>query len=481
MICNQLRGPILTAAAGLALFGGTVAVAAPSIPSSLSPNLEEGEPPATGASSADSTHEATPVSEMDDRFERSMPLGGASLVWQERRRLRATLDGEQGTFGTAVAMDGSTAVVGAHRHDHLRREQAGAAYVYERPGGAWRMEQRLVAKSPREGDFFGHSVAVGGDTILVGASRHDAAGRDDAGAVYVFERDGGSWRQRQKLAASDVHPHDHFGKTLAIDGNTALVGAPGGLGARPQRPGAAYIFTRDGSEWREREQLHPADALGDEDVHFGSSVDIDGETAVVGARFADRAGAGNVGAAYVFARNGGDWTAVEKLGPDTPTQDQRFGAAVAVEGATLFVGAPGEDGDRDDAYDGGAVRVYSRGPDGWDAEQKLVPSEPDSEGNFGRSLAVDGKMVAVGAPSADRGETVAAGAASVYVRTAGAWRRHRTLEPSGIREHSHNFGTSLALGPYNLVGGSDRFEVGTSSEGRGMAHVFRLACAVDGG
>src|SRR5690606_6669767 len=167
-------------------------------------------------------------------------------------------------FGWSVALDGDTALVGAPREDD-GGSNAGAAYVFVRGGGVWSQQAKLVAGDAQLGDQLGWSVAFDGDTALVGANGEDGAGTD-AGAAYVFVRSGASWEQQAKLMAVDAETNDQFGLSVALDGDTALVGAYG----ESAFAGAAYVFVRSGGGWSEQCKLVAGDAQsGDQ---FGWSV-----------------------------------------------------------------------------------------------------------------------------------------------------------------------------------------------------------------
>ena len=155
--------------------------------------------------------------------------------------------------------------------------------------------EKLLASDGAAGDSFGTYVSVDGDTAVIGARNDDDNGHN-SGAVYVFVRNGGVWTEQQKLLASDGVAGDQFGWSVSVDGNTAVIGAPFAEG-----DGAAYVFVRNGSVWSEQQKLFASDGLA---VDFGWSVSVDGDTAVIG----DDEAHDYTGAAYVFVRSGGVWS-----------------------------------------------------------------------------------------------------------------------------------------------------------------------------
>ena len=244
-------------------------------------------------------------------------------------------------FGYSVAFSGETALVGAPYHDTTGKVSAGAAYVFTRSGGLWTEQAQLIAGDGAAGDRFGHWVALSGETALVGAPYHDTAGKVSAGAAYVFTRSGGLWTEQAQLIAGDGAAEDKFGYSVALSGETALVGAPNHATKGLENAGAAYVFTRSGGSWPQQAQKIAGDiATGDQ---FGFSVALFGETALVGAKFHDTAGKVGAGAAYVFSRSGGSWTEQAQLfGWDGAAGDD-FGFSVALSGGTALIGAPRHD------------------------------------------------------------------------------------------------------------------------------------------
>ncbi|MHC4460927.1 MAG: FG-GAP repeat protein [Planctomycetota bacterium] len=205
-------------------------------------------------------------------------------------------------FGEAVSIDGDWAIVGARDEDSngLLR---GAAYMIHWDGANWVEQQRLEASDKSNLDSFGYSVSISGNYAIVGAYLGDKnGGPSDSGTAYIFHWDGLSWNEKIELSASDAEDEDHFGNSVSIDGNYAIIGAyfddDNGYGS-----GSAYIFKRDGNEpnnWSEQAKIMASD--GSDGAAFGCSVSLDGDYAIAGA-FGQDSG----GAAYVFKRDGASW------------------------------------------------------------------------------------------------------------------------------------------------------------------------------
>lgn len=201
---------------------------------------------------------------------------------------------------------------------------AGSAYVFDRHGDTWIEQAYLTASDGAPGDEFGISVAVSGQTIIVGA-KGDADKGEDSGSAYVFVQDGAAWVEEAKILAEDGREGDQFGASVAIIGNIAVVGAPGA--------DAAYIFWYDGDKWTEEAKL-----IGENEGDlFGVSVSISGDYVVVGAPKADGSGA-----MYVFKFDGSEWILEGKVAPKEATLGQDFGRSVSISGPVILSGAPGD-------------------------------------------------------------------------------------------------------------------------------------------
>jgi hypothetical protein len=235
-----------------------------------------------------------------------------------------------------VDLDGDTIIAGADLAMVSGNTDQGAAYVFTRGGGRWSQLQKLTAAGKAE-DAFGEAVAVGGDTIFVGASQADSREHTDQGMVYVFIRSGGRWSLQQKLESADRWSYEYFGSDVVIDGDTALVGSHMAWNNGNYAQGSVYAFVRSGTTWSQQQELVASD--GTEQANFGSSMALEGNTAVIGAMLAPVNGQKEIGAAYIFSRQSGKWSESVKLTADDASERDRFGVAVGVAGETAVVGA----------------------------------------------------------------------------------------------------------------------------------------------
>ncbi len=351
-----------------------------------------------------------------DQSDNSAPVAGAAYVftrsgtvWSQQAYLKASNTDARDCFGWYVAISGNTLVVAADDEDSnatgVNGNQsdnsaggAGAAYVFTRNGTEWKQEAYIKASNAGAGDDFGFSMAISGDTLVVGADKEDSnatginGNQSDnsapvAGAAYVFTRTGTTWSQQAYLKASNTDTVDSFGWSVAISGDTLVVGAEGedsnatGINGDQSNnsaagAGAAYVFTRSGMTWSQQAYLK-ASNTGVNDG-FGWSVAIFGDTLVVGALREDSNAtgingdqsdnsAGNAGAVYVFTRSGTMWSQQAYLKASNTRDFGAFGFSIVISGNTLVVGAieegsnaTGINGDQSDnsAVNAGAVYVF---------------------------------------------------------------------------------------------------------------------------
>jgi hypothetical protein len=264
---------------------------------------------------------------------------GGTDQWGQLRKLTASDADDGDQFGAAVAIRGGHALIGAFRNDDAGTD-SGAAYIFGQDHGGvdqWGEVRKLTAADAMAGDQFGRAVALGDGTALVGAFRTDDNGTD-SGSVYVFEQDRGgadAWGQASELHASDAQAGDYFGWSVGLDGMNAIVGAYG-EDDNGTNAGAAYLYTQVFGTWFQIAKLEPRDA-GAED-RFGYSVDIEGDLALVGAP----GSADDTGAAYLFGRNQGgqnQWGQIARYTAADLGAGDEFGNAVSLSGVASLLGA----------------------------------------------------------------------------------------------------------------------------------------------
>ena len=226
-------------------------------------------------------------------------------------------------FGASVALSGDTALIGAWGATVNGQGSAGKAYIFTRSGGSWSQPTVLSDPDTTYENYFGTSVALSGDTALIGAPSTTVGGQDYAGVVYIYTLSGGSWSQQTVLHDPNPANGDNFGTSLALSGNTALVGDPNKT-VGPESAGAAYVYTGSGASWTQQAQLSASDPSGAD--HFGASVALSGNTALVGAFDKTVAGQNYAGAAYIYGRSGANWTQQAELSDPDAASGDTFGS-----------------------------------------------------------------------------------------------------------------------------------------------------------
>jgi len=325
--------------------------------------------------------------------------------------------------------------------------------------------ERLINSPERfVGEGFGTAVAISGDTAVVGAySANTMMGGVGKGAAYVFTRSGTNWTLSAKLVAADGALFDGFGSRVAIDGETVVVGASGSVGGQ----GAVYVFARSAEGWAQQSKLTVPDARGD--AGFGGAVAITGDTLVGGAMFDSDGVRVHSGSVYVFRRIDGAWVREAKLLPATGEMSA-FGAALAAEGDTIVIGAPEDDAR---ALNAGRAHVFTRSGSVWSLQAELVAEDARMLDYFGYSVALSGDSVIVGSPRNAR-KGVSSGAAYVFSRTAGVWSQQARLVAAD-GDSGDMAGNSVAICGDTAVVGANGVSGIYGAGGSGAAYVFTRA------
>jgi hypothetical protein len=444
---------------------------------------------------------------------------------EQRDYLKASNTDAGDYFGYSVAVSGNTAVIGAPKEasnavgvngaqDDDSAPWAGAAYVMVRDAdGNWSQQAYLKASNAEFNDYFGGSVAISGDTIVVGANNECGSSKgvngnqaDNsfgyAGAAYVFVRSGTSWSQQAYLKASNSMVYGNFGYSVAITGDTIVVGSPmesndaSGVNSSQvgttASSGAAYVFTRSNNNWTQQVYIK-ASNTGAED-RFGQSVAISGGTIVVGAPEEDSAASGingnqanessyNAGAAYVFAYTAGNWAQQAYLKASNNGLEDYFGSAVAISADTIVVGAPREDSNasgvggtqaNESSVNSGAAYVFTRANTLWTQQAYMKASNTGDSDLFGTAVVVSGDKIVVGAPQESSNATgingnqaddsaFQSGAAYQFLRSGTAWTQHAYLKASNtgggnpydvLPIQGDYFGSSLSIDAGTLLVGA---------------------------
>ena len=355
-------------------------------------------------------------------------------------------------LGGSVAIDGDVAVAGALSGNN----GAGAAYVYERIDGTWVETAKLVSSDPGANELFGKSVAVAGDTIVVGEQRDQDAGVGK-GAVHVFARNGGVWSHAAKLVASPRVSNGEFGCDVAISGDTIAVGSYGYGGYA----GGAYVFQRVGSSWAQQAVIGSPSS----GAHaLGWSLDIDGDTLLIGCHEDDALGSDS-GAAYVYTRSGEAWSYRQQLVASDGAANDYFGRSVAIGGGVALIGANADD---DLGNWSGAAYLFKGSGSSWAQAEKILPSDGAAQDEFGFAVAFDGQSAVIGAQKTSQ-LGAATGRAYLYTYDGTGLTEVRALSASDAAADAY-YGAAVAVSGNSCLIGA--YSASPVVENSGEAYIY---------
>ena len=328
-------------------------------------------------------------------------------------------------------------------------------------------EVKLAASDGAANHRFSESIAIYGDTIVVGAPGSSVGGVNQ-GAAYVYVRDGSNWVLQQKLTASDGAVGDRFGTAVAIFGDTVIVGAPfDDVGSTSTNHGSAYVFVRNGTNWTEVQHLIPSNSQLD--AHFGFSVALYGDKMVIGAPRHIQTIINpqrRTGVAYSFIKSGASWVEQQILTPSDSTLDnERFGDRVTMSSDTVVVSSP------EKSINGniiqGIVSVFVSNGGSWTEQAVLTANDAR---NFGRGITITGDVLIVGAPTSTA-QFSNQGAAYVFARTGTSWAQQQKLTASDALA-SAGFGYAVSMIGNTVVIGAWTMNIGANNL-QGAAYIFR--------
>ena len=331
-----------------------------------------------------------------------------SVGYPAEKEVMLIADDAEGQAQMCADVFRGTVIVGVHSH-------VGLAKIYERNGGEWEEKFDLIAKDGDK-DNFGFSVAINGplgrggaNIAIVGAPQHDGTA-DDSGGAYIFTKSGGDWKQRAKLVPKDLGRSDAFGYVVFVRKNTIVVGAPGHTHNGIRFAGAAYVFARQGERWVEQAKLTADDAAQSD--RFGHSVALSGNTIVVGAPLHDTDRGADTGAAYVFTLAGGTWKQEAKLTIKSARKADQLGFGVATSGKVAVLGTKARD---EGQRASGAAYAFVLTGGVWEEKNQVVPLIPIKDGFFGFWVAMSENTVVVSAHSKPKGGPGLADGAAAFV------------------------------------------------------------------
>ena len=397
------------------------------------------------------------------------PYMDENITTTQVQKLLESDGGEFYLFGYSVSIDGDYAIIGTYKQ--LNTDTA-SAYIFKKNSeGIWSQVQTLTASDTAIVPTFGSCVSISDNYAIVGAFGENSY----AGKAYIFKKeDNGTWSKTQEINASDAASEDYFGKTISIDGDYAIVGASGkDLNDTQTDTGAAYIFYKESDgTWSQVQKITASDAVKDDS--FGSSVSIDGDYAVVGARKKDvNDTLTGTGATYIFHKeNDGTWSQVQELNASDAEKNDYFGSSVSIDGDYIVVGANGKDASDEETDTGVAYIFHKDSNETWSQTQEIIASNAAKDDYFGKSVSLDKDTIVVGAYKKNNYE----GNAYIFQKdTNGTFLQKDILNASDKHEDSY-FSYSVAISDgYVIVGayGDDRETMSGSS------YIFKITHDID--
>ncbi|MDF1592228.1 MAG: hypothetical protein P1P89_11980 [Desulfobacterales bacterium] len=322
-------------------------------------------------------------------------------------------------------------------------------------------EYKITAGDATAYDHFGNSVSISVDYAIVGAKFDQPY---YSGSAYIFKRDGTSWIEQTKITPSDTPSHYHrFGWSVSVSGDYAIVGAPHDDHAGDQS-GSAYIFKREGTTWTEQTKLIGSDVVATD--YFGYSVSISGDYAIVGAWEFDGGRYRYSGSAYIFKRDGTSWTEQAKLKPSDAGAGDMFGYSVSISGNYVLVGAYGNN---DAGSNSGSAYIFKREGEAWAQQAKITASDAGYIDLFGKSVSISGDYAIIGADW-DSDFAVKSGSAYIFKREGTIWTQQTKITASDASEYDY-FGNSVSISDgIAVVGAYGNDDAGSDS---GSAYIFK--------
>ncbi len=376
--------------------------------------------------------------------------------WMQTAKLIA-IDGEPlDNFGKTVSLSGDRALIGSYNHNL----DLGSAYVFDLVASSWTQTTQLNASDGFSDDFFGSSgIALSGDRIFIGASG-DNDNDNNSGSIYTFDFAANTWSETTKILAEiDSAYNDFFGASVSLFGNRALIGAPNDQLGNSTITGSAYIFDWVGGHWKLSQKLLPNPSVLVN--NFGSSVSLDNNRALIGARGVDLS---NSGAAFFYKYDGNTWSTEASF--SVGGSSAAFGSSVSLSGNFALIGAPLDD---DKGENAGAVYIYAFDSQNWSQLEKLTPLEIEFGDNFGSSVSLSGFKALIGAPLDDY-NGINAGAVYVFAEVETGFATQEAKLMSTLFGAGDRFGEAVSLNGTNaLIGARGDDDLGTDA---GAAYII---------
>ena len=326
--------------------------------------------------------------------------------WIQETKLTAN-DGEDfDYFGRSVFIKGNYVIVGADG-GNINNTNTGLAYVFKRSGNTWTQQTKLIPPDGGGDDLFGFSVSISENYAVIGSTQNNDVG-DDSGSVYIFKHSNNNWSFDSKLTEPNGGANFNFGYSVFIDKNQILASSIGGRNLNNVNTGAVHIYTLDNSSWIYSQRLNPNDGVSGD--RFGASVFLDNNQIIVGSYFHNNIS----GAAYIFSNTGSNWSQDAKLVGSDVVNNDFSSLDVAISGNYAVISSINDD---DLGVNSGSAYLFKKVANNWVEELKLLPSDGNVNGKFSSALGFDGVDLIIGAyrtPYTNANNTISQGSAYHY-------------------------------------------------------------------
>jgi len=378
--------------------------------------------------------------------------GGISLLSQSQQEIIGSDTATGDYFGSSVSIDNDLLVVGAF-YDNEPNTKSGAGFIFERSGNTWSQVAKLVSSDPATNDAMGFDVSMGGGVAVLGTPWDDVVISTttvyNAGSATVYTDSGSTWDETQKLTASDPDTNAKLGWSVSNNGINIVVGAPEANSSGIIKSGAVYIFADVGGNWIEQAKLTDPD-IG-ENQYFGRSVAVSGNTIAVGAYNSDIA-ANNAGAVYIYKENNGTWLHEQTLTATDAAAGDGFGEYVSIDGDLLLVGSWLTD---DNGTNSGSAYIFRYAGSVWAEEAKLLALDGAAGDRLGFRLDIKNGIAAVGSRADDHGGGSDAGSTYLFEQINGSWQQLSKLVANNAQPED-NMGIGVAISPDVVASGAER-------------------------
>ncbi len=339
-------------------------------------------------------------------------------------------------LGNSVSISGEFAFIGIPYANIGANANQGAVIVYKYENNGWNYFTKLTDATGAGGDAFGYSVCINGNYAIIGSYNDDVGANSNQGSATIFQYNGTSWVQMQKVTDPTGAANDLFGSSVSISGNKAIIGSPRDDFGGQTDKGAAIAYQFNGTNWVFLQLLQDL-AISSND-QFGFAVSMSGDNLIVGAPYDEAGGSGSSGSIIMYRFNGTSWVEIQQIINSPTGTQERFGYSVSIHNNYAVVGRPGKSVAEGDAL------VYFYNGTSWSLLSTLARPAVAAGDNFGNSVSISGNYILVGAYVDDIGSSIAEGGVALFTKVGNFWQQLQYItDPAGSA--NNYMGNSVAI------------------------------------